>query len=118
MPEQKERTAIRRDIRTTAKLLSRLGAAEPGTHAIEKGPCFRLFGDKKQWIKAALEAWYLSLSKEVQLLGFGVLERLREWIRVKRETLMNALHNKFSLHFDVLVLGIVSTNICLYVILG
>ena len=54
----------------------------------------------------------------MQLLGFSVLERLQEWIRVKRETLKNALHNKFSLHFDVLVLGVVSTNICLYVTLG
>lgn len=117
MPEQESRTAIRHDIRTEGKSLSLLGLAEPGTYATEERSSFRLFGDRKRWIERALEAWCLSLSKEVQLLGVGLLKRLQEWIQVKRETLEHALHDKFSLHFDVLVLGSVSTPVCLYVTL-
>lgn len=115
MPERIDESTKRALIRSEGKSLSRLGVAEPCTYIIDER---QFFGEPEKRIDTAVQAWYRSLSLLVTMLGPGDLKSLHEWILEKKKTFESALNNKFSLHFDVLVLGIVSTTLRLYVTLG
>lgn len=100
----------RKPVREAGESLSRLGVAEPGTYVIEEGHTFRLFGDRNKAVETAIKVWNKSLRQEVKLLGGVVLGRLLHWTQEKQQSFENALNAKLALHFDILVLGIVSTS--------
>lgn len=108
--EQMDRSQARKLVREAGELLSRLGVAEPGTFVIKEGHTFRLFGDRNKVVETAIKAWYRSLSELVNLVGRPVLGGLLDWIQKKQQSFENALINKVALHFDILLLGIVSTS--------
>ena len=58
------------------------------------------------------DVWVKSLVKEAHLLDNDIRKVLQEWILVKKETFENALKDKVALHFDILVVGLVSTLMC------
>lgn len=62
---------------------------------------------------SATDAWTASLNGQAYLLVLDQLKKLNTWLKAKVETCQTALNNKTALHFDVLMLGIVSTTFCL-----
>ena len=108
MPDH--RTEARRLARNVGKALAGLGLPKRGEYAIEEGPSFELFDELKQQIELAAEIWYLSLSAEVQVSSANRVGKLHEWLLARKKTLEVALRSKLALHFDVLVLGIVSRS--------
>lgn len=58
------------------------------------------------------DMWVKSLVKEARLMAPEMRKPLHNWILVKKATFENALKDKVALHFDILVVGIVSTLMC------
>lgn len=75
---------------------------------------FTLNQTHTRFIEKAKKQWTLSLTAQAKLLDDSACEKLRAWLKAKKETFETALTNKEVLHFDILVLGIVSTAITFY----
>lgn len=117
--EQVSRDELCQRINIAGHSLSRLGVVNPNAYAIDgEGAYFKLIGERQRRIENAATAWYKSLNTEATLWDCTLLERLLEWIHRKQETVQSALDNKLALHFDILVLGIVSTIRHRYVMLN
>lgn len=71
---------------------------------------------KTALIRRAKDHWVQSFTAQAKLLDDSACKKLHTWLQTKRETFERALGNKSVLHFDVLVLGIVSTAVAVYVL--
>lgn len=63
---------------------------------------------QKNVLRTVCDSWGASLLTLARAVPEQVLVELHKWLRTKRETFEKALRNKQALHFDVLVLEIVS----------
>lgn len=90
------------------KLLE-LGTPARGVYVLSRRGFFTLSKNQKTVINRLFYGWRTSV---VSIMSCDSVQHLhakvQRWLRVKHEAFAEALRNRRALHFDVLVLGIVS----------
>lgn len=97
-------------IETDAAALIALGKPRGDSHlsATSKSD-FPLSNSQKACVRKVQQLLKRCWVQQAQSLDQDQLERLHQWLETRKHTFENALNNKVALHFDLFVLGIVST---------
>lgn len=87
----------------------KLGTPTQGVYVAPRCRFFTLSKNQKTVVKRAGSAWHTSVVAMADCdSALHLHARMQRWLQIKHETLEEALRNRQALHFDVLVLGIVS----------
>jgi hypothetical protein len=89
--------------------LLKLGTPAWGVYVLSRRGFFTLSKNQKTLINRAFYWWGTSVGSIMSRDSVQHLHaKIQRWLRVKHEAFAEALRNRRALHFDVLVLGIVS----------
>lgn len=107
-------TVLPKTIKDDSKALFALGIPKQGEYdGTGKNATARITFIKSQSMHLTrAEAWWVdSFTEQAELLDASLCLKLHEWMLRKRQTFQEAIQAKRVLHFDILVLGIVSANV-------